>query len=297
LTSSRRGLRVTQCAKSDIATFIEKHHYSHNVKGVTATYCFRVDRDGELVGAAIFGRPAMKEALDKYSERGKLRLLELRRFCLVDDTPDHAESMVLGMMLPKLAERGVDRVLSYADPNHGHLGTAYYAVGGRCLGLTAPITEVLWEWRYWSTRNLNHHKGDDKSRGLREDARKMRAALERGEAKKVRRAGKFIFLIDLSPTRRTETASHIITTCAAPQLLPLSSFALLTVMALKTPKNEAYTAARLPRRAILSESLFPVGGSVENNEPISVEQVFVSEISKISVLLPRALNTVYEVFL
>lgn len=257
----RNGLRVTECAKSEIAAFIEEHHYSHNVTGVTAMYSFRVDRDGELIGAAIFGRPAMKEAFDKYSKRGELNLLELRRFCLVDDTPEHAESMVLAIMLSEVSKHGVNRVLSYADPNHGHLGTAYYAVGGRCLGLTAPITEVLWKGRYWSTRNLNHHRGDDKSRGLREDAREIRAALESGEAKKVRRAGKFIFLIDLIGTRRTQPDATITTTCAVSQMSPLSSSSVLTIMTLKSPKNEAYTTARLRHGAILSARAFPVANS------------------------------------
>jgi hypothetical protein len=280
-TFSLHGLRVTECAKSEIAAFIEEHHYSHNVVGVTATHCFRVDRDGELVGAAIFGRPAMNEALQKYSEQGKVKLLELRRFCLIDDTPDCAESSVLAVMLVHLNERGVYRVLSYADPNHGHLGTAYYAVGGRCLGLTAPITEVLWKGRYWSTRNLNHHKGDDKSRGLREDALEMRAALQRAESKKVRRAGKFIFLIDLKCGRRTQP-DDTITARVVPQPPPLSSSAVLTIMALRSPKNEAYTAARMRRDAVLSVSAFTSGHDEERNEPILVESLMIAYANDLS---------------
>ena len=81
------------------------------------------------VGAAVFGRPATKQTIDKYSENGKFRLVELRRFCLVDDTPRNSESKVLAIMLRLLKKHGVERVLSYADPNYGHVGTPYKATG------------------------------------------------------------------------------------------------------------------------------------------------------------------------
>jgi hypothetical protein len=96
ITTRWSHLRVTECEMNEVAAFIEEHHYSHSVKGVAPSLCFRVDWNGEMIGAAIFGRPAMKETIDKYSEGGRLHLVELRRFCLIDETP----SFVVFSLIP-----------------------------------------------------------------------------------------------------------------------------------------------------------------------------------------------------
>ncbi len=264
-TSSLQSFRVTECPKSDVAYFIEEHHYSKNVKGVTASVCFRVDRDGELVGAAIFGLPAMKETLDKYSEHGKLNLLELRRLCLIDDTPKCTESMVLGVMLRKLAKRGVDRILSYADPNRGHYGTSYRGAGFRCLGQTTPITEIWWQGRKWSTRNVNHYINDDKSLGLREDTLELRGALKSGEAVKVRGAGKFIFVKDLAAVHRPPIA---LVTLAADTPEP---FTVLTLEALGARKSKYRSAILSIRELSISRNKLwlPVDRTERNHHTAS----------------------------
>jgi hypothetical protein len=61
-------------------------------------------------------------------------LVELRRFCMIDDTPKHSESRSISIMLRALRKHGVQRVLSYADPTHGHVGMIYKALGFACLG-------------------------------------------------------------------------------------------------------------------------------------------------------------------
>lgn len=158
-------LQVTACPLSAIATFVEQHHYSHAVKGLTPTFCFRVDAKGLLVGAAIFGHPGMKRTIDKYSEGGQLNLVELRRFIMLDEAPRNSESKVLGMMLKELKESGVQRVLCYSDPIHGHVGTIYKAVGFDYLGRTNPTIDARHQDRQWSTRSLNRYKNyQDKKR-------------------------------------------------------------------------------------------------------------------------------------
>jgi hypothetical protein len=209
ITTRWSHLRVTECEMNEVSAFVEEHHYSHSVKGVTPSFCFRVDWDGELIGAAIFGRPAMKETIDKYSEGGRLHLVELRRFCLIDETPDHAEGKVLGIMLRELKKRGVDRVLSYSDPNYGHTGIIYRGTGFRYLGQTSSINVILWQGRKWSTRSVNRYKNHmRKDLGLRSSTHMLRDALERGEAVIKRELGKFIYLKHLTAaTTEVEVAS------------------------------------------------------------------------------------------
>ena len=131
---SLQALIVEECPAADVRAFIEQHHYSRSIKGVTPSHCFKITLDGQMVGAAIFGLPGMRETLEKYGEFGKYKLVELRRFCMIDDTPRNSESRTISIMLRALRKQGIQRVLSYADPTYGHVGTIYKALGFACLG-------------------------------------------------------------------------------------------------------------------------------------------------------------------
>ena len=208
-TPSLQTLSVEGCPVSDVRAFIEKHHYSKSIKGVTPSYCFKVLLAGQIVGAAIFGLPSMRETTEKYGEFGRFKLLELRRFVLIDDTPRNCESKSIAIMLRILKKRGVQRVLSYADPNYGHVGTIFRALGFTLLGQT-PSINVVWyrdrrhsvgqidQYRKWSTRSVNRYVNyHNKDAGLLPFAREVRDALKSGKAVKKREAGKFIYLKDL----------------------------------------------------------------------------------------------------
>jgi hypothetical protein len=210
---------VEECSVADVRTFIEQHHYK-SIKGVTPSHCFKVTLDGELVGAAIFGLPGMRETLEKYSEFGKYKLVELRRFCMIDDTPRNSESRSISIMLRALRKHGVQRVLSYADPTYGHVGTIYKALGFTCLGQTPSCSVIIYKdqqikrssldrypryrfsnradpFRKWSTRAVNRYANyQNKDLGLL-FAQEIRDALESGKAYKKKEAGKFIYLKDL----------------------------------------------------------------------------------------------------
>lgn len=207
--ASLQDLRVEECAIADVRAFIEAHHYSRTTRGVTPSHCFKVCVGGQLVGAAIFGLPGMRESIAKYSEQGKYNLVELRRFCMIDDTPRNAESKVLSIMLRAIRKQGVQRILSYADPNFGHVGTIYKALGFQLLGQTAAVSVVLYKdrvvkpssldrCRRWSTRAINRFKNyENKDAGLTPFAQEVRDALRSGDAVKRREAGKFIYVKDL----------------------------------------------------------------------------------------------------
>jgi hypothetical protein len=192
-----------------VRAFIEKHHYSKSIKGVTPSNCFKVLLAGQMVGAAIFGLPGMRETIEKYSEFGRFKLLELRRFVMIDDTPPNSESKSIAIMLRILKKHGVQRVLSYTDPNYGHVGTIYRAAGFTLLGQT-PSINVVWyrdsrhpvgkidQYRKWSTRSVNRYVNyQHKDAGLLPFAREVRDALKSGKAIKRKEAGKFIYVKDL----------------------------------------------------------------------------------------------------
>lgn len=190
-----RDLKVEQCCFDEVAPFVETHHYSKSTKGITSSFCFRVMHDGQTIGAAIFGRPAMKDQITKYSEAGKFRLTELRRFVLIDEAPRNSESFVLGRMFRFLRKEGVQRILSYSDPSHGHIGVIYRATGFQYLGQTPSVRVIWWNGRHFSHRSIN--RCDNYTRKLGKASLRLRSAMASGEATTKLEAGKFIYVKDL----------------------------------------------------------------------------------------------------
>ena len=179
-----RLLLVEECNPIHINGMIARLHYSKSVFGVTASACFRVARQGRVVGGALFGLPAGTGVLEKYNKGEPL--LELRRFVLTDDCPKNSESFCLAVMFRQLRRRGIRRVLSYADPAYGHAGTIYAATGFKFMGTTAPRKHVMWKGKKYPDRNIHQtnfpfHK-------------ELRAALASGDATRVEIPGKRVWL-------------------------------------------------------------------------------------------------------
>ena len=85
--------------RKQIRDFIETYHYSQNINGTIADYCFALyDKyTDEMVGAMFYGRMAMANQYKKYGERDEVT--ELRRLVLIDDTPKNTESVFIGYTL------------------------------------------------------------------------------------------------------------------------------------------------------------------------------------------------------
>lgn len=181
------SLRVEACAITEIQPVIERVHYSHSIFGVTVSRCYAVFNGAEIVGGAVFGRPAGVGVAQKYGADG---LVELRRFVLTDECPRNSESRTLAVMLRDLKRLGFRRVLSYADPAHGHLGVIYRALGFEYKGMTAKRKHVMWKGRKYPDRNIHqvnfpYHL-------------ELRAALSDGSAQRAVIHGKHIYVKELA---------------------------------------------------------------------------------------------------
>lgn len=173
---------VWSCELPAIKAFVEQHHYSHSVFGVTVTRCFKVTCGEKIVGAAIFGKPAGMGVAEKYG----VKLVELRRFVLTDECPRNSESRVLGQMLRQLKRQQFKRVLSYADPAAGHLGIIYRATGFEYRGTTAKRKHIMWKGKKYPDRNVHQTKFPFHL--------ELRAALADGSAIRIEVPGKHTYL-------------------------------------------------------------------------------------------------------
>jgi hypothetical protein len=179
---------VEPCSAREAAAFVVAHHYTHSAKGMTPTHTYRVvnKQTGRMLGAAIFGIPGQTQTLRKYNGNGNLRLVELRRLVLLDAAPKNSESRVLSVMFRLLRQEGIQRVLSYADPNEvradhpdgKHTGLIYRATGFHKVKEVLKTKAIWWNGRRYPIRNLdqynNYHSEPDFWNQVPEDKKILR---------------------------------------------------------------------------------------------------------------------------
>lgn len=186
--------------RKDIVSFIEEHHYSKSINGCIADYCYALfDEDNELIGAMFYGRFAMANVWKKFADNEK-DVIELRRLCLVNDTPKCSESFFIGKSLKLLARdwhpRGI--VISYADKEFGHSGTIYKASNFKMIGEIPGARVILYNGkRYHDKAIRTKYKGE-----LKPFAKRLKEALDTGDAEYVKTAGKYTYRYDLDRRKR-----------------------------------------------------------------------------------------------
>jgi hypothetical protein len=113
----------------EIMDFIITWHYSKSYRSLQQKFIFTLrDLNNNLIGVALYGKPMGKNIdSDKY--------IELRRFCLIDNTEKNTESFFLAKTLNILKNKDCPPIiLSYTDPNVGHIGTIYKASNFKYVG-------------------------------------------------------------------------------------------------------------------------------------------------------------------
>lgn len=182
--------------RRDVKDFIEEHHYSHNINGLKASYCFGLYDGTTMVGAMIYGGFSMANQWRKYGEREE-DVLELRRLVLIDDTPKNSESFFIGATLRWLKKNtNVKTIISYADPNYGHSGVVYKATNFHHLGMTSPGRVIMFNGKKYHDKAIRaKYKGKPKPFAL-----KLKEALNTGEAYYVKQKPKHVYAFPLKKT-------------------------------------------------------------------------------------------------
>jgi hypothetical protein len=185
---------VKRVERSQIREFIEKNHYSRSINGCIADYCFALfDSAGAMRGAMFFGRMAMANQWKKYSDR-ESDVIELRRLCCDDEAPRNSESFFIAKALKLLRSSWSGRiVVSYADKQYGHIGTIYAASNFKKVGEIAGAKVIMWNGKKYHDKTIRtKYKGE-----LKPFAKKLKAALDAGNAKYEKTAGKVVWIMEL----------------------------------------------------------------------------------------------------
>lgn len=145
---------------STVRDFLRRWHYSDYVN-IQAKHTFCLFRSGkfgipEMIGVCIYTRPAGPTAGQTYHPDAPDKVLELRRLCLIDDTPKNAESYFVSRTLKWLI-RNTDWefIISYADAEQGHTGIIYRATNFKYIGLTKPGKRLEVDGKLFHVRTLS----------------------------------------------------------------------------------------------------------------------------------------------
>lgn len=193
---------VRRVLRSDVKDMIETHHYSHSINGCMSDYCYAAySLNGDMIGAMIYGRLAMHNQWRKYAD-SEDKVMELRRLVLIDhpDRPYNAASQFVSQSL-KLLSRDWKRdgvVISYADKEYNHTGIIYQATNWRKHS-DIPGAKVIvhGDRRYHDKAIRTKYKGE-----LKPFAKRLKAALDSGEAYYTPTAGKICYVYHLDIKQR-----------------------------------------------------------------------------------------------
>lgn len=145
---------------STVRKFLKKWHYSEYVNvQAKHTFClFRPAKFGipELIGVCIYTRPAGPSAAQSYWPQNPNAVLELRRLCLIDETPKNAESFFISKTIKWLKNNtDWEFILSYADCEQGHEGIIYKASNFIYAGKTGVGKKLEVDGKYFHIRTLS----------------------------------------------------------------------------------------------------------------------------------------------
>ena len=109
-----------------------------------------------MIGVCIYTRPAGPSAGQSYWPDSPDKVLELRRLCLIDDTPKNAESFFVGWSIRWLKKNtDWEFILSYADAEQGHTGVIYRATNFKYLGKTSAGKSLEVDGKKFHIRTLS----------------------------------------------------------------------------------------------------------------------------------------------
>jgi len=181
--------------KQLVKKFIEENHYSHKIPQAIK-YRFGFYYKSELCGVAIFSVPANMYSITSIFKNEPQNIgIELSRVFTKDYLPKNFESYCLSRCFKHIKNNSTyDVIISYADPNFGHIGYLYQALNGIYLGQTQPEVRYIYNGKLITRRGLGRKSNDSESKHAKR-------IIEDG-AVKVKMLGKHKYLFFVCDNRR-----------------------------------------------------------------------------------------------
>lgn len=136
-------MRLDWCTHAAAKWAVEHWHYSHLMpKGRLAR--LGVWEDEQFVGCILFGGSANATLGTRYGLT-QFQVCELVRIALTRHAHAVTEMLAIAIRLIKKAYPKLRLIVSFADPEHGHVGAIYQAGNWIYTGMTQPSPEYIFK--------------------------------------------------------------------------------------------------------------------------------------------------------
>jgi hypothetical protein len=152
LSVTSTGLFVALCALAAATYATRRWHYSHSMPSGRLV-CFGAWEDAAFIGAVVFGRGASSEIGSPFGLRQD-QICELCRVALGPHRAPTSQIVAIAVRLLRRQSPGLRLIVSYADPQHGHVGVLYQAMGWLYLGTTNAESLIQLNGRLFHPRTV-----------------------------------------------------------------------------------------------------------------------------------------------
>lgn len=187
-THEKPELRLDWCSYAAAKYAVEHWHYSRRMPSGKRV-AIGVWESGRFIGVVIFSRGASPQLADPYGLT-QSEVCELTRVALDRHETPTSRIVALAVRCLRSFCDGLRLVVSFADPNVGHLGTLYQAGNWVFAGRSAAMP-------YWVTKDGKRLHDRAVTAGGQGQARK-------GECRRVEQAGKLRYLMPLDDAMRVQ---------------------------------------------------------------------------------------------
>jgi hypothetical protein len=155
---NKADLKLDWCSHEAAKYACEKWHYSGCIpKSKLAK--IGVWECGQFIGAVLFGVGATSDLVKRYG-LSHTQGCELVRVALRDHVSPVSRIVSVALRILKRSFPGLRLVVSFADPEQGHVGGIYQAGGWLFCGKSAASDEYIYKGKRWQGRSFrNSYKG------------------------------------------------------------------------------------------------------------------------------------------
>jgi hypothetical protein len=194
--SDKPMLKLDWCSYAAAKYAVEHWHYSKSMPTppVVKIGCWE---SHQFIGCILFSRGANNNLCRRYRLR-ITEICELTRVALSQHQAPTSRLVRIALRLLQTTNSGLRLVVSYADPNHGHHGGIYQALGWICDGHTeADFAAIDQRGRRWHSRQVSRT-------GVKRQYGSYRRVPRHSECTLVPLLGKHRYLCPLDAAMRTQ---------------------------------------------------------------------------------------------
>ena len=148
------SLRLDWCSYEAAKYAVQHWHYSQSLP-TSPLVKVGVWEEGQFIGCVLFSRGSNNNMLLPYGLT-MIQGCELTRVALTTHQAPTSQIVSIALRLLRYQAPGLRLIISYADPNHGHHGGIYQAMGWLYAGQTAAdVQYVDQKGRIWHRRQVS----------------------------------------------------------------------------------------------------------------------------------------------